>query len=175
MKEKVKILTINDNRPDIDTNENSIYILTGEINSGKTTVLNKWIDYWRQNQLNIEGVLSEAVIKGGTKIGYNAVDINSGEIYPLVNIKSFFQETDWQLGKYYFNTKNYLKLIDKFKYGLKADLYAIDEIGPLEIYEHKGYFELLKIFIQEKTASLLIVVRKECVNDVVKLLDTISD
>ncbi|MCK5076045.1 MAG: hypothetical protein KAR38_06695 [Calditrichia bacterium] len=175
MKRKVKILTIKDNRPDIVLGENQIFILTGKINSGKTSVLSKWVIDWHQKQLKIEGVLSETVIKGGNKIGYNAVDINSGEIYPLVNIKSFFQETDWQLGKYYFNTKNYLKLIDKFKYGLKADLYAIDEIGPLEIYEHKGYFELLKIFIQEKTASLLIVVRKECVNDVVKLLDTISD
>lgn len=175
MKRKVKILTIKDNRPDIVLGENQIFILTGKINSGKTSVLSKWVIDWHQKQLKIEGVLSETVIKGGNKIGYNAVDINSGEIYPLVNIKPFFVETDWQLGKFYFNVKNYLKLTDKFKCEVKADLFVIDEIGPLEIYEQKGYFELLKFFIQKKTVSLLIVVRDECVKDVLKFLETIFD
>jgi len=174
MKWQVKILSVKNNRPDISLHQKQIYILSGKINSGKTLILSKWVSSWQENQFKIEGIISKPIIKNGMKNGYIALDIISGEEYPLVSNKPFFKGMDWQLGKFYFNKINYLKISEKFKNMPQADLFVIDEIGPLEIYEQKGYFGLLKFVIREATIPILIVVRNTCVKDVIKYISNSS-
>ncbi|MBI5401813.1 MAG: hypothetical protein HY959_00285 [Ignavibacteriae bacterium] len=141
---------------------NSIYILTGEIKSGKTTRLQKFID----ENSNCDGIIAPEID------GYrNLVRIKSGETklleylggvpYPALTLKC-----------------NYKFLDSVFEWGMN-ELYSaykqnpgwliIDEIGPLEL-ECKALDPMVSRILNEDSnnSNIILVVRKNMLEEVIE-------
>jgi nucleoside-triphosphatase THEP1 len=110
-----------------------IFILTGEVETGKTTVARKLIDALSFKGFQVKGFLSEAVYTGEIRSGFKLVNIGNGEsvLSCQTDPKMGWSKT----GRYYFNPEVFTfgdRVLDPE--GLKdAQLIVIDELGPLEM------------------------------------------
>ena len=146
----------------------NVLILTGDKQSGKTTFLKNWC----ATQQNIGGILTPIV--DDKRCFY---DIETSSFYSMeVTANPPLNEGILTVGKYFFSQKNFDKaattLIEactnnKFKYLI------IDEIGPLELKQQKGFYQSLLFVLQylQKSTQLIIVVRQNCIEDIVQLLN----
>lgn len=167
----LRLLTVEDGRPGIDAGINAIYLLSGAVNSGKTTTLRRWMEEWRAEGVVVQGILSQAILDGGRKSGYDLMDLASGVTHPLIRSSPF--ANCWQMGEYYFHADGFTALagaiqrhcqdeirrLEKSEHGQTPYLLVLDEIGPLELRCKKGLYDLLVYALQQRYASVLLVVR----------------
>ncbi len=146
----------------------NVIILTGDKQSGKTSFLKNWCT----TQQNIAGILTPII--DSKRCFY---DIEKGAFYNMeVAANPPLNDGILTVGKYFFSQQNFTKaattLMDacgnnKLKYLI------IDEIGPLELKQQKGFYQALLFVLQhlQKTVQLIIVVRQNCIEDMVQLLN----
>ncbi len=138
----------------LSTPNKNIYILACEKHSGKTTTLLQWI----KDKKNIAGILSPDV--NGERMFYN---IANGEYFTILASEN--NET-LPIGKYVFSKAAFDKA-NSILLEIKNKFIVIDEIGPLELMG-KGFADTLKnILLHKKYTNLLLVIRKELVNDLI--------
>ncbi|OQY28012.1 MAG: hypothetical protein B6244_08710 [Candidatus Cloacimonetes bacterium 4572_55] len=157
MKIDIRRYSVNDPVPDISSAQ--LHLLTDEIDSGKTTCIRRWLHEWRKNRIDIFGVVSESVIENGVKVGYDLLDIRTGERRGLIRSQRF--QENWQLGRFHFDRRGFARLIEGLL-SQRGDLLILDEIGPLELRRKQGFYPLLRHFLQNKEnhTRLLIVTRR---------------
>ncbi len=132
-----------------------VFILTGAIQSGKTTALKAWID---KKEL-VAGFLSP-VIDGKRMF----LDIETMNLIPMESDRK-----DLEVGRYVFDAISFDRMernVKKAWQQAKADFIVIDEIGPLEINKDQGFHELLcdlQGTLQDNRPNLLMVIRESCV------------
>ena len=160
---------ITEKPPVIDKLNPKIIILSGKVDSGKTSTLTRWVDTWQTLGLQIGGVLTAAVMDRDKKIGYDLIDINSGNEYPLVRSKPFDQS--WQMGRFFFDKTGFNLLHDKISRQCAKDLYILDEIGPLEMIKKQGLYAIFIHLLQQHSSSLLLVVRESTVQAVCAFIE----
>lgn len=144
-----------------------IQIITGPINTGKTT----WLQADFGKYANADGFACRKVRLNGEHIGYELVHLKTGEICQFIrkieHIPIGWNE-DFRLGaNYSFNkegSKFAAKIVDE---ALKKNIsrFYIDEIGHLEL-KNQGFAEILKKILVSKIDSLVIVVRESLVDKV---------
>ncbi len=133
---------------------NKIYILVCEKHSGKTNALMQWI----KDKKNISGILSPVV--HNERMFYN---IANSEYFTMLATAN---EETLLVGKYAFSKTAFDKA-NTILLDTKNKFIVIDEIGPLEL-TGKGFADTLKnILLQKNYTNLLLVVRKELVDDLV--------
>lgn len=136
---------------------NNIYILTGEIQTGKTTALELWLS----GRKNSGGILCPVI--GGKRY---LESVSSGEKQLL--------ETDNDdahiIGRYKFSKEIFKWAQTELMSTLKNDneWIIIDEIGPLEL-EEKGLEPAAGNIIRSETENckLLLVVRDKLLHEVI--------
>jgi nucleoside-triphosphatase THEP1 len=147
-----------------------IYIITGEINQGKTR---RMISIYRQQQTKQgDGFASKKIFPDGADFtGYEIVRLSNNEKMPLA-YRSQHVPPGWdeiyRRGPFHFS-----KAAFAFAEAISDDIIArdinpvfIDEIGPLEL-EGKGFAPLLeKILTTGK--DVYITVRNHCVEEVLR-------
>jgi len=141
-----------------------IFILTGTVNSGKTTTLDRWITEYRSEGIQPRGILSPAIFRGGKKISYDVWDLGSDARLPLASEEALekgerfgrfrFFERGLQLGRQAIS-----KLDEKTKLGV------VDEVGPLEL-AGGGWSDSLRTAISLPPEKLILVVRSHLVDEV---------
>ena len=141
-----------------------IIIISGTIQQGKTTFVQKVVNRLKRSNINVDGFMSEVVYEGDQRQGYELRRISNEQRTPLCNIK---EHKDWtRQGKFYFNP-------EAVKFGntilkntlLDTDLLVIDEIGPLEIKD-KGWSKSINEICKNSTVPMLWVVRESLVNKI---------
>lgn len=137
----------------------NIYILTGEIHSGKTTAITSWIG--RRN--DVFGILSPDI--SGVRFFANA---HTKEQFKM---EAEFNESDvLQIGKYTFSKAAFEKASSIIRKGLKQSLgwLILDEIGPLEL-KRQGFYNVVTEVVTSENTTLkkLLVVRKSLVEEVI--------
>lgn len=141
-----------------------INIITGSVNSGKTT---KLINIY--NSLGKgDGFFGRKIYKDGHYSGQEIVQVSSGEskIWSLRGKTLDGWHQEYCCGAYSFS-KDGLQFADHIiKSLLQSDIEPIfiDEIGPLELQD-KGFHSLFKNCVASNK-ELYVVVRKDCVKDV---------
>ncbi|MEM2440695.1 MAG: NTPase [Candidatus Bathyarchaeia archaeon] len=113
-----------------------ILLLTGSPGVGKTTLLLKVVDALRSRGYSVGGMVSREVRAGGTRIGFEILDLASGKRGWLAHVN---QKIGPQVGKYRVN------IADLDSVGVEAilkalrecDIIAVDEIGPMELFSEK--------------------------------------
>jgi len=111
-------------------------ILTGRPGVGKTTLFNNIMNQLRVNSISIGGFVAPEVRQGNRRIGFDIIDLYTGEKGVLARIcdrKSRFSTL--KVGKYCVNRNDVLRIgVNALVRATKeADLIGIDEIGPMEL------------------------------------------
>lgn len=113
-----------------------VLLLTGNPGVGKTTVLTKTVNALKAEGCTVGGMISREIREGGTRVGFEILDLNSGRRGWLAHVN---QKNGPQVGKYRVNIE------DLNSIGAEAilaavencDVIAIDEIGPMELLSAK--------------------------------------
>ncbi|NQZ79042.1 MAG: hypothetical protein HRT61_23435 [Ekhidna sp.] len=146
--------------PSTDCN---IYIVTGEIQSGKSTELLKWISEKEKEGMSVGGFLN--VVIDGKKWFH---DISTHDRWLMEEEDQ--KNNAIKIGRYAFSFAAFARakklLVCSKNY---FDYFIIDEIGKLEL-KQKGLESSLSKFLVTQTCvkNLILVVRKQLVDEVIK-------
>lgn len=135
-----------------------IYILTGPINTGKTSWL---IDDFKKRK-NADGFACRKVRINGVHIGYELVHLRTGETCQFIRKIEYIPE-DWneafRLGIHYsFNKEGHAfatRITDE-ALNNHVDFFYLDEVAHLEL-KGQGFADILKRVLVSKIDMLLVV------------------
>jgi len=145
-----------------------IFILTGPVHSGKTTLLKRMIQEFKRKKLVIHGFLNVAVFKGQERTGYDLFDLNEEKSIPLIRRTG---KKDWQrVGSYFFVPSGLEEAQRIISRSQNSDICVVDEVGPLEL-SGKGFWPALKPILFPPLTSFLITVRKSILQDFLSILE----
>jgi len=149
-----------------------LFILTGPLHSGKTTLLKNIVQVLENKNMRIDGFLSQAVNKNDDCIGYDLFDLKNKNTYPYMRKTGKCQ---WiRYGPYFLNPKGLKeakKIISRKK---DIDIFIVDEVGPLEL-SGKGLFPELEKLIREPVIPMLIVVQSRILKSFDSLFSLTSE
>lgn len=150
-----------------DKDRKSVFVITGETGSGKTTFLLKLIEELRGKALSVAGFAALSVPEDGPSGSFNILDLVSGKVLSLASRR--FTEGWEQFGKFYFNPEGILmgKNILEDPLIINNDLIIVDEIGPFEL-DGKIWAESLARLLTRQCCSILLVVREQLVAQVIQ-------
>ena len=143
-----------------------ILVITGKINSGKTTLMKKLFEMERLDGKSPTGIISPGVFRGDAKIGFDVIDLSTGRASLLARVSGKLKN-GFSVGRFTFSDKSLefaKKAILDFRPGGTV---FVDEIGPLEL-TGKGYADCLRILLKSSISKLYISVRENCLDEVRK-------
>lgn len=131
----------------------NIIILTGEIQTGKTS----WLQQWVNTKDNVVGILSPIVNDKRT-----FYDIEKRELFPMEAVEG--EEEILAIGKYSFSRRAFDRASTQLIYWSENknwDYLVVDEIGPLELIHKKGLYNPFVIAIRnlKEICKIIVVVR----------------
>jgi len=146
-------------------------LLTGRRGVGKTTVCQAVAELARRRGYQPGGVITPALYACPadwelgiwnwelTKVGFEAMDVGSGERWPLAHTDQKMGGP--RVGPYSFAPAALARALRVLRRAISAgcDLFMVDEIGPLELEQGKGFAPILDLFPVEGPTHTLIVVR----------------
>ena len=147
---------------------NPIIILTGPVHSGKTTLLKQWT----ASQKNAAGILTPVI--NDERFFY---DIQTGESFPMNAAPD--EKEILQVGRFNFSKTNFEKaanIIIRSCDKKEFDHIVVDEIGPLELVQQKGFYDVLIFLLQhlKKEQHLVLTVRDNCIAVIQDLLNSLQ-
>ena len=113
-----------------------VLLLTGNPGVGKTTVLLKAVEALKAKGYSVGGMLSREVRSGGTRVGFEVLDLKSGRHGWLSHVN---QMSGPQVGKYRVNLGDLESIgVGAIAYAVEnCDVVAIDEVGPMELFSER--------------------------------------
>ncbi len=146
-----------------------VNIITGKINSGKTT---KIIELYHElNKGN--GIVSKKYMIGKDVYGFNAVQLSDNLEYPFMihkkQIKSeLLSSFIYNIGPYYVFDEAISKIEYFFNNLIKNKVQPIyfDEVGMLEL-EERGFYKLIKLAISSDL-DIYMTAREDLVDRIIK-------
>jgi nucleoside-triphosphatase len=140
--------------------ERKIYILTGAIQTGKTTALLNWSD----RKKNVSGILTP-VINGKRFF----MDVSTKEQFEMEAAED--EKEILSTGRFNFSRAAFEKAIQTIRQSSdRPGWLIIDEIGPLEL-KKEGFYTVIKDLLKNHSAQLLFVVREGLPEKVVLLFE----
>ena len=131
-----------------------VFVITGAIGVGKTTVCRKLIDMLRDQGHTCAGVLSFKT----TDQGISVENVLSGEIESLAGIDNVYNGP--HTARYSFNPDGIRFGIRAIEEGVSADILLIDEVGHLEL-RGEGFIDALEIVNTDQMKDCILVIRKD--------------
>ena len=136
---------------------NKLWIITGPSGCGKTNFCLDVITQAQEEGGTIGGFICPAVFEHGKKIGIDILDVASGEKRSLGKRSQTGEETT--VGCWYFDEAT-LDWGNQILKGLKdEEVIVIDELGPLELKDGRGYQEALRLLDEKRYRIALVVIR----------------
>ncbi len=131
-----------------------VTIITGEINSGKTT--------------KMKSLYSES------QTGYDLVSISQNDSIPFIREKEFSENTDdiiFNIGKYNFLEKGFLEVEKRITRLIDEQITPIyiDELGMLELQQKCFYKSVVNIM--KNNVPLITCVRTSCLKQIIELFN----
>lgn len=120
-----------------------LWILTGEIGAGKTLACQRLVEEARGRGWDVAGVLSPGVYQNGQKVAIEAVDLRSSERRLLARRREVGAVTDVHTHEWGFDPTTLAWGNAVFETAVPCDLLVVDEIGPLELEQGKGWVAAL--------------------------------
>jgi len=110
-----------------------LLFLTGQPGVGKTSVLLRVIDALKVKGYDVRGMISREVREQGTRVGFEILDLYSGQKGWLAHVK---QPSGPQVGKYRVNLDDLKNVgVTSVLNAIEdADVIVVDEIGPMELF-----------------------------------------
>jgi nucleoside-triphosphatase THEP1 len=150
-----------------------VFIIEGDIASGKTSILKKLIKKLKEENISIGGFYSPRIVKKGETIGYDLVSVETQDVCSFLRLKK--NVSDEGIGKYVIDDiciRLAESWLDK-DISAGKDIIVIDEIGRLEL-KGKGWDSSLRKLLSTDGLIVLITVRSEFAEQVKKHYSTIN-
>ncbi len=144
--------------------EKKITVVSGGRGSGKTSTCKEIAEEYAIQGKRVAGVLSPAIYQNGKKIGFYALNLETGE-QKLAGSNQTGQLAGepfrhWVIDPQVVNWVN-----DFLNSVQTCELLIIDELGPLEFQDQKGYAAAFNCLRNAEYQRALVVIRPECVAD----------
>ena len=135
-----------------------IFILSGPVHGGKTTLLEKSLPGWASRGLAFGGFLSVAVLDGRGQAEYDLLDLQEGRRLPF--LRRTGEPDAERTGPFFFvgRTLDLARAI--IRKAAPGELLVVDEVGPLEL-EGRGLWPALREVIFRPEQRSILVVREE--------------
>jgi nucleoside-triphosphatase len=105
-------------------------VIRGRPGSGKSTAISLAIEYLRKNGIKIAGMVTPEIRKGGIRVGFEAVDLLTGE--RIILASAGYKGPS--VGKYGVNIPLFNEFLTKLDSHLnEGDAIFIDEVGKMEL------------------------------------------
>jgi nucleoside-triphosphatase THEP1 len=138
----------------------SIWLISGERQAGKTTWCASVAHQAKATGLIVGGLISPAVFQGGEKIGFDLVDLQSGE--RRVFGVSKHTNPEWnKIGIWSFDPGVINWANEHLKLCQGCDLLILDEVGPLEFNQNQGFQEGMRLVDEHLVQTAFLVIRPE--------------
>jgi len=151
--------------------KNKIFIISGETRSGKTTFIKESIISIKNNNpaIKIGGIIAHGIDVNGERFGFHIENIASGKKQFLCSIETDEPENAIKIGRFYFSPQGLEFGIQSILQDInQLDILVIDEIGYLEL-QGKGWFEAIEKAMSQPNLTMVFVVRKRILEQVLKL------
>jgi nucleoside-triphosphatase len=153
-----------------------IFLLTGPINSGKSTAVAQIAQRLRDEKLAVGGIVSLPIQQSGMKIGFDALSLSTQKTTILARLKVIVPNPtieDRAIGQWIIFDEGLQFCNQQIEAALQQNprIIIIDEIGPIEL-QGKGFRPMLdKMLLGEAKLPfhLLLVVRTSLVGEVKRL------
>lgn len=130
-------------------------ILCDKINSGKSTFMMGLVQRLITGGAKISGWVTPPHIKDGKKAGHDFVLFKNGEIAPPIPFtREEPFENSFQWARFHFNK---IAFEQAAKLSTNSDLFIMDEIGPLELIDNKGFADTACAALTQCPNTLTIV------------------
>ena len=115
-----------------------VVIVHGPIGSGKTKTCLELAERARSN-VAVAGIITTRVFERGEVVGYDCIDVSTGEAFPLVRLAREMDDPDWlplYLEKFVFSTSGFRRGNEVLETSVSSlgspRLIFVDEYGRLE-------------------------------------------
>jgi nucleoside-triphosphatase THEP1 len=144
-----------------------IFIVSGGVGDGKTTYVKNLLALLKKNNISAGGIISERVMTETQTTGYDIVDIDTNDSEILLRQND--ESTKERIGRFAIYDAGFRKgtTILSSTSILDKTIVVIDEIGKLELQD-KGWSASLQQLIKKSENNILITVRDNLVEEVVK-------
>ena len=154
--------------------EQSIFLITGNIQGGKTSYLSELIELLSRRSISVGGFLAPGSFESGKRSGFRLKNIVSGDELEMAST----QETaTWiKYRRFWFNPHVFTLGKEWIYESVKAnpDVIVIDEVGPMEL-EGSGWSETLEFLKSSSVPVQLWSVREKLCGDVMEQWSISSD
>lgn len=143
----------------------NIFIVSGQVQSGKSGFIEEFVGVCRKNGWTVEGVLARGTFKEGRRDTFTLIHIREGQSYDLAGRE---KNTGWfKYQRYYFNPAAFDRGLHIFNHGLteETDVLVLDEIGPMEL-AGKGWYRVLQVLDKNYRIPQVWVVRQKILEEV---------
>jgi nucleoside-triphosphatase THEP1 len=145
-------------RAELSEMHHNIFLLSGKVQGGKTTLLARLTREFRKERISLSGFLCEGAFSGGSRSGFTLVNLESNSRHPLATVD---KNEGWnRFRRFYFNPEALEEGKRIVLDGLQrnVELVVLDEVGPMEL-EGKGWSPLLQVLQRDYCTVQLWVVR----------------
>jgi nucleoside-triphosphatase len=134
----------------------TVVLVSGERGVGKSTLLLAVREAAVRAGLRTGGFLSVARFADGEKTGIDLMDAASGAVHPLAQTGG---SGPVQTGRYTFDAGALAAGVGYAETSRTADLFFVDELGPLELVRGEGWAAVLPMIAAHQFGVALVVVR----------------
>ena len=135
-----------------------IIILTGDIQSGKTSLCQELAQKAKEEGIQLAGLLSPGVFHEGKKSGIDVINLNNWEQRHLAVLKEKDQ-TGLETQRWSFYPEIVQWGNQALENAVPCDLLIVDELGPLEFNRGEGWISGLATVDSGSFQSALVVIR----------------
>jgi nucleoside-triphosphatase THEP1 len=143
-----------------------VFIITGDIAAGKTTFCNELIQHLQSKNIPTGGILSERIIQDNETIGYDLIDISTGN--SMIFLRKNEGTSTSKIGRFEINTEavEQGRNILLSRNQAKNTIVIIDEVGWLEI-QGNGWAQSIELLKSQLDITLVLSIRTEFVSAVI--------
>ena len=139
--------------------EGNLWIISGEIGSGKTILCSSLVCSFKGLGWKITGLRSPAIMHAGMKVGISVENLANHEIHQLA-IHDFKPEGEEDEPFHWTFDPEVLELGNKmFLDATPTDLLVVDELGPLEMKKGLGWQNAIKALDSRLYRQAILVMR----------------
>ncbi len=138
-----------------------VLIVSGERGAGKTTLCARPVERARRAGWRVGGILCPARYAAGRKVEIDLVTLPDGQRYPLAQVVGPGEGAT--VGRYRFDEGLFSLAERAVAQAVPCDLLLVDELGPLELEEGRGWARAIEVVAGGRFELALVVVRPELV------------
>jgi len=138
-------------------------LLTGSRHVGKTTACWKALPGLRATGLKIAGFVSPPILNGGgRKTGIELVDLTTGQRQKFARVVGRDEKPTVGVYQVSEDATEWARGVLAAALMANADWLVVDEIGPLELHQNRGFaFALKALADPERIPNAIVIVRPE--------------